>query len=208
MLELCRLKPASVILDMGCGAGATLTLLEQLGHWPHGVDISAMLLDKAASAAPKAILARAAADKTPFSAAFFDLVLGECVLSLMKPPANMLKEAWRVLKPNGLLGLTDLYIREFRPDAPCALESIKSCLHGAIQLAELKTLLADNHFEIMHLGEHTDKLKQLTAELIFAYGSLKAFWDFFSDSATEATFTGACGHKYGYYMLIARKIGG
>lgn len=208
MLKLCRLEAAAAILDMGCGAGVTLTLLEQLGHCPYGVDISAMLLAKAANAAPNAILARASAAETPFSAAYFDLVMGECVLSLISPPVNMLKEAWRVLKPNGLLGLTDIYIREFRPDAACAPENVKSCLDGAMQLSELQELLKNTNFEIIHLVDHTAKLKQLTAELIFAYGSLKAFWDFFSDPELGSTFGGACGHKYGYYMLIARKIDG
>lgn len=207
MLEICRLEPYSMILDMGCGHGTTLAMLDRLGHCPYGVDISTMLLSKAMDVVPKAILARASADKTPFSEAFFDLALGECVLSLVSPPEAMLKEAYRVLKPNGLLGLTDIYIREIRENVACDLGKLKSCLKGAIQLDELKDLIENNNFEIIHVSDHTNKLKQLTAELIFAYGSLKAFWEFFLDSK-EAEAMCSCNYKYGYYMLIARKKDG
>lgn len=208
LLKICQLEPGSMILDMGCGHGTTLALLDKLGHCPYGVDISTMLLGKAMHVVPKAILARASADKTPFSEAFFDMTLAECVLSLMSPPEDMLKEAHRVLKPNGLLGLTDIYIREFNANAECNLENIKCCLSGAMQLTELKNIIEDNNFEIIHLSDHTDKLKQLTVELIFAYGSLEAFWDFFVGAKEAKAMSGACGHKYGYYMLVARKKDG
>lgn len=208
MLELCKLEPYSMVLDMGCGHGTTLALLDRLGHCPYGVDISTALLGKAMDVVPKAILARASADKTPFSEAFFDLALAECVFSLMSPPEAMLKEAYRLLKPNGLLGLTDIYIREFNEDADCDIENIKCCLKGAMQLTELKDLIEGNNFEIIHISDHTDKLKQLTAELIFAYGSLKAFWEFFVGAKEAEAISGACGHKYGYYMLVARKKDG
>lgn len=204
ILEACRLESSSMVLDMGCGHGTTLALLDRLGHCPYGVDISTTLLGKAMDVVPKAILARASAEKTPFSDTFFDLVLAECVLSLMSPPEDMLKEAARVLKPNGLLGLTDIYIREIREGAECDLSNLKCCLKGAIQLTELKQLIENSNFEIIHISDHTDKLKQLTAQLIFAYGSLKNFWEFFV-GAKEAEAVTSCNHKFGYYMLIARK---
>lgn len=207
MLEVCRLEPYSMVLDMGCGHGTTLALLDRLGHCPYGVDISTTLLGKAMDVVPKAILARASADKTPFSETFFDLVLAECVLSLMSPPDDMLKEARRVLKPKGLLSLTDIYLREVREGADCDLSNLKCCLKGALELDELKELIEKNNFEIIHVSDHTDKLKQLTAQLIFAYGSLKNFWEFFV-GPKEAEAVTSCNHKYGYYMLVARKKDG
>lgn len=205
MLELCELGPFSMVLDIGCGQGATLALLQELGHCPYGLDISATLLTKAMDAAPRAIVAKASAEKTPFSAAFFDAAFSECVLSLITPPEDMLKEAHRVLKPNGVLCLSDIYIREFRENAEaCDDGAFKSCLNGAMQLEELKELVTGSGFEIIHVSDHTDKLKQLTAELIFAYGSLKDFWGFFV-GAKNAENMCSCNHKFGYYMLVARK---
>lgn len=204
MLDFCTLAPNSMVLDIGCGQGATLTLLEQLGHCPYGVDISASLLFKAMDAAPKAVVAKASAEKTPFNDIFFDAAFGECVMSLMDNPELMLKEAYRVLKPNGALCLTDIYIRELRQSADYGADDFKSCLKGAMELDRVKTLVENANFEITHISDHTDKLKQLTAELIFAYGSLKDFWGFFVGSR-QAESICACNHKFGYYMLIAHK---
>lgn len=204
MLDLCELEPSSMVLDIGCGQGATLALLEQLGHCPYGVDVSANLLFKAMDAAPKAIVAKAGAEKTPFSDAFFDAAFSECVLSLMEEPKLMLSEACRVLKPGCMLCLTDIYIRERREDAAECAADFKSCLHSAMELDQVQALIQAAGFEIVHVSDHTDKLKQLTAELIFAYGSLKDFWGFFV-GARKAEDMCACNHKFGYYMLVARK---
>lgn len=207
MLNLCELKSGSMVLDMGCGQGATLALLQELGHCPYGVDISGELLAKAMEAAPKAILAKASAEKTPLKDCFFDLVVSECVFSLMENPEAMLTEVRRILKPGGLLGLTDIYIRELGDDA-CDLENVNCCIKGAMQITELTPLIESQGFEVLHFSDHTEKLKQLTAELIFAYGSIQAFWGLFiNQDKDEAENKNTCGlgHKYGYYMMIVKK---
>jgi pseudaminic acid biosynthesis-associated methylase len=73
---------ARTVLEVGCGFGANLRwLLAALpGGRVSGVDVNALALDQARTAAPTATLLRAAARALPFQRHAFDLVLTVAVL--------------------------------------------------------------------------------------------------------------------------------
>lgn len=205
MLDLCALAPDATLLDAGCGNGTTLAMLSNLSYRTYGLDISQKLLQKAALAAPAAHLHEGSAQKMPFKDGMFQAIISECVLSLMQDPAAMLRECHRVLQPEGFLCLSDLYIREYRACTVNAdLSSLQCCLKGALTQQDLTALIRRTGFDVVQFGDCTKLLKKLTAELIFAHGSLQAFWEYFLGTAAARTVS-SCGHKYGYYMLVARK---
>ena len=70
-------------LDVGCGAGATLALLQERGFCVTGVDPDAAMLEESRSATRGLVqLLRGHAEALPLPDASQDLVLCECVLSL------------------------------------------------------------------------------------------------------------------------------
>jgi SAM-dependent methyltransferase len=86
-------------LDVGCGAGSFVPVLRRFSDEVHGIDVA--LPD-----APFAALgsrARASADRLPFADESFDLVCLFDVLEHLDDDKRALCEAFRVLRPGGLL---------------------------------------------------------------------------------------------------------
>lgn len=112
------------ILDIGCGDGVLLWLIEQQKSAKlYGVDLDQASLDQAVIKV-KAKFICASATKLPFRSNFFDIVLATEIIEHLSRPKLMLAEVQRVLKPRGRViistpiksngGLTDkLHVREF-----------------------------------------------------------------------------------------------
>ena len=107
LLERMSLAPGSRVLDVACGGGSTLTLLRARGHDPVGIDRQ--------PGTRRAITADAHA--LPFAAGSFAAVVCECSLSTFERPEGALAEIHRVLRPGGVLGLTDVVLDRDRADA-------------------------------------------------------------------------------------------
>lgn len=102
LLNLSGLAPGSRVLDVGCGGGATLALLEELGYAPRGID---------AFPGPCPAADEGDAHALPYGDRAFSGVLMECCLSDFREPDLALSEAARVLEPGGKLLLSDVYAR-------------------------------------------------------------------------------------------------
>ena len=98
-----RVKPHSLILDVGCGAGFLTNELAREGHNVTGVDLSAESLKVAGkfdeTKSVDYIVANAY--ELPFEDHSFDVVCALDFLEHVEDPARAIKEFSRVLKPNG-----------------------------------------------------------------------------------------------------------
>lgn len=105
------------ILDLGCGNGRLWELFQERAVDYYGVDVSERLIEIAKSRYPEAKFQVADALNLPFPDNFFDKIFSIAVLHHIPSKElrlQFLKEAKRVLKPNGLLILTvwDLWQRK------------------------------------------------------------------------------------------------
>jgi SAM-dependent methyltransferase len=89
--------PESRVLDIGCGAGATMDHLKRYGR-PHGIDLSALPLRYSRQRGHQRTL-RASATELPFDSESFDLVTALDVIEHLENDAQGLAEIRRVLKP-------------------------------------------------------------------------------------------------------------
>lgn len=154
-LDLCGWQASDRLLDIGCGPGATLGLMRDMGFKAYGLDNSEALLAEAQKRGP-VFLADAAC--IPLPDGTLDGASMECVLSLMQNKAQALDEAWRVLRPGARLLVSDIFLRE------------------AEGLAALRGLLQGSGFEIIHEFDETKRLAELAARIIFKYGSTDEFF--------------------------------
>ncbi len=84
MLALAALPEGARVLDMGAGAGESVQLMRSLGLDAVGIDLEAS----------------------------FDAVLSQCAFFVSGDRAGALREARRLLRPGGLLLLSDVFFEE------------------------------------------------------------------------------------------------
>jgi arsenite methyltransferase len=104
------LRAGAAVLDVGCGAGATVThLADDHGLRVTGLDASRERIEQAAEARPDLDFVAGRAEALPFADASFDAVVCECVLSTLDDPSHALAEVARILRPGGATLVSDVY---------------------------------------------------------------------------------------------------
>ncbi|MGH8258732.1 MAG: class I SAM-dependent methyltransferase [Steroidobacteraceae bacterium] len=100
------------VLDVACGLGATTQYLSR--RWPasaiHGINISEDQLEVCRRVAPGCTFVRMDAARLEFPDESFDHIVSVEAAFHFKTRKDFLSEARRVLKPGGVLALTDMLI--------------------------------------------------------------------------------------------------
>ena len=122
---LCDFPAGARIVDVGCGAGASVRMLRELGYACVGFDV-----DMRTKNFPGA---RARAEALPVARESLHGILCECVLSLLQNPEGILQNFWDSCRLDGCLLLTDLYRKLGGPTASVPFLSrweLENVLHG------------------------------------------------------------------------------
>jgi ubiquinone/menaquinone biosynthesis C-methylase UbiE len=159
-VTLAELEPGQTVLDLGSGGGIDCFLAaRQVGPGGRviGVDMTPRMLEKA-----RANKERLGADHVefrlgeiehlPVADASVDVIISNCVINLSPDKSQVLREAYRVLKPGGRLAISDMVT-----DGPLP-EAIKSnpnawaaCLAGAPDRNEYIRLIQEAGFSNVQL---------------------------------------------------------
>ncbi len=139
LLESAGPGPFGQVIDIGTGTGRMLTLFAPLALRAEGLDLSHQMLtvardNLARARVPNAAVRQGDACATPFEDASADLVIVHQVLHYIDRPAQVLREAGRILKPGGKLLIVDF--------APHDLEFLRA-EHGHRRLGVAEEALTD-----------------------------------------------------------------
>ncbi len=154
------------ILDVGCGYGRTLKqLLEAQFSRCVGLDFSAAMLARCRTEAPEASLIRNDGASLPLQSESVDAILLFAVLTCIPDSVNqkaLIDEARRVLRPNGLLYISDLLINTDERNRKRYAEHAEK--YGCYGVFELPEGVVVRHHSKNWIAELTRPFEQLKYE--------------------------------------------
>ena len=202
MLMVTKPQRGQLLVDAGCGAGATLRYLRQLGYLRVlGIDHDRQLLMENRQ---QHLLAAGDLEILPLASASVDLLFCECALNVTKKHLA-LAEFHRVLRRGAQLALSDIYLRQL-PVADQAWP-VHCCFAGADHWEATQQQVEAAGFQILLMEDHSPFLTRAAAEFVFAHGSLTGFWRAVTGSQEQAAQACAAtaATRPGLFLLVARR---
>jgi SAM-dependent methyltransferase len=150
-----ELHEGEVVLDLGSGGGIDVLLsAKRVGSsgLAYGVDMTDEMLDlarrnAAESGVTNAHFLKGEIENLPLPTESVDVVISNCVVNLSTDKPRVLREAFRVLRPGGRVGITDV-VAEDRLSVQERAErgSYVGCIAGALSKREYENGLAEVGF--------------------------------------------------------------
>jgi arsenite methyltransferase len=151
-----ELREGEVVLDLGSGGGIDVLLsARRVGPTglAYGVDMTDEMLELARRNAAEAGVTNAhflkgEIEAIPLPAASMDVVISNCVVNLSTNKPQVLREVFRVLRPSGRVGISDVVAEDrLAPEARAERGSYVGCIAGALSKGEYERGLAEAGFE-------------------------------------------------------------
>jgi arsenite methyltransferase len=153
---LAQLSPGETVLDLGSGGGLDVLLSARRvapGGHAYGVDMTEEMLavanrNKAQAGIVNATFLKGAIEHVPLPDASVDVVISNCVINLAEDKGEVIREAFRVLKPGGRFAVSDMVaLRDLPPRVKQALDAWAGCVAGTIPIQQYRRLMVDAGFE-------------------------------------------------------------
>jgi arsenite methyltransferase len=147
---LAQLEPGQVVLDLGSGAGLDVLLSARRvapGGHAYGVDMTDEMLEvanrnKVKSGLDNVTFLKGTIEDIPLPDAAVDVVISNCVINLAEDKGAVIRDAFRVLKPGGLLAVADMVeLEPLDPATKKRLDSWAGCISGTIPIDEYRAEL-------------------------------------------------------------------
>jgi arsenite methyltransferase len=175
---LAELKAGETVLDLGSGGGIDVLLsARRVGPAgkAYGLDMTDEMLALAEENRRKSGLTnveflKGEIEQIPLPDNSVDVIISNCVINLSGDKDQVLKEAFRVLKPGGRFAVSDVVVRGTVPAAiRKSMELWVGCVAGALSEADYRSKLANAGFvnidvEVTRVYSGDDARAFLTAE--------------------------------------------
>ncbi|HVH09876.1 MAG TPA: arsenite methyltransferase [Gemmatimonadales bacterium] len=152
---LAALAAGEVVLDLGSGGGIDVLLsARRVGPTgkAYGLDMTDEMLSLAQqhqreAGVTNAEFLKGEMEHIPLPAASVDVIISNCVINLSADKRRVFAEAFRVLRPNGRLAVSDVVIRGEMPAAVRqSMELWVGCVAGALEEGEYTRFLTEAGF--------------------------------------------------------------
>ncbi len=167
------LQPGWRVLDMACGMGTSATALSRVFHCQvTGLELGA---EAAATSRQRALdqpipsdvaFVRGDAEMPPFRPGAFEAVIIECATSLFADKASAIAEVHRLLRPGGVIGLSDVFVEPGSlPPELDGTVGMMLCLTDALSAGGYHRLLESGGFDVMERADLSEEVLSLLSDL-------------------------------------------
>jgi arsenite methyltransferase len=154
-IAVAELRPGEVVLDLGSGGGIdVLPSARRVGPAgkAYGLDMTEEMLalarrNAAQAGATNVEFLKGHIEAIPLPAETVDVVISNCVINLSVDKPAVFAETFRVLRPGGRLGVSDIVAEDhLTPEQRAERGSYVGCIAGALSQTEYETQLAEAGF--------------------------------------------------------------
>lgn len=153
--QFAKIQKGDVVIDLGSGAGNDAFIARhETGETGKviGIDFTPAMIEKARTNAEKrgfnnVEFRQGDIEKMPVAANTANVIVSNCVLNLVPNKDGVIKEIFRVLKPEGHFSISDIVLEgELPKEIKEAAEMYAGCVAGAIQKNMYLDLIQANGF--------------------------------------------------------------
>jgi arsenite methyltransferase len=173
-VALASLKEGETVLDLGSGGGMDVFLAsKKVGPQGKvvGVDMTKEMVERAKAAASKhgytnVEFRLGEIEALPVEDESVDVVISNCVVNLALDKLKVFREAYRVLKPNGRLMVSDLVTQgELPEDVRNSFDAWAGCIAGALKKGDYLDKIADAGFKDVKVVSQKPYTLEVSPEL-------------------------------------------
>jgi len=153
---LAELSEGEVVLDLGSGGGIDVLLsAKRVGPTgkAYGLDMTDEMLalarkNAAEVGATNVEFLKGHIEEIPLPDNSVDVIISNCVINLSADKRQVLREAFRVLKPGGRFAVSDVVVNgEVPAEVRRSMELWVGCVAGALEVSQFEALLTEAGFE-------------------------------------------------------------
>ncbi|MEJ2306980.1 MAG: arsenite methyltransferase [candidate division WOR-3 bacterium] len=161
---LASLKKGETVLDLGSGGGFDCFLAAEKvgsGGLVIGVDMTPEMIEKARENAEQENFGNVEfrlgeIENLPVADNSIDIIISNCVINLSPDKERVFEEAFRVLKPNGRIMVSDIVLKkELPPSIKKSISAYVACLAGAMLKDEYIEVIKETGFENVRIEWET-----------------------------------------------------
>ncbi|MDQ3226752.1 MAG: arsenite methyltransferase [Chloroflexota bacterium] len=152
---LAELKSGETVLDLGSGGGIDVLLsARRVGPegFAYGLDMTDEMLalaeqNRKTAGAENVSFLKGEIEAIPLPDNAVDVIISNCVINLSADKGQVLREAFRVLRPGGRFAVSDVVAQgELPDDLRSDMEAWVGCVAGALEEGEYRRLLTEAGF--------------------------------------------------------------
>jgi SAM-dependent methyltransferase len=169
-IAVAELREGETVLDLGSGGGIDVILSARrvgASGKAYGLDMTDEMLDLARKNAADAGVTtveflRGYIEEVPLPGDSVDVIISNCVINLSTDKPRVFDEMFRVLKPGGRLGITDIVAAdELTPEQRAERGNFVGCIAGAMSFAEYErelTRVGFTQVEVQRTHDVADRM--------------------------------------------------